>query len=190
MAWGRATAAGCLDAAGGDGDDGTAATLPGTTGEHMTLTFESPAFADGEQIPTKYTADGADVSPPLTIGGAPDEAATYALVVDDPDAPGRTFTHWLLWNVPADRTEVPEGVPTTRTVESLGGGRQGENDFGEVGYRGPKPPTGDGPHTYRFTLYVLRRPLEVPAGAGKPELVDAIDGTHLARARFTGEYER
>lgn len=156
----------------------------------MTLTFESPAFADGASIPPRYTADGADVSPTLTVEGVPDRAETVALVVDDPDAPGSPFTHWLLWNVPAGRTAIPEDVPRTGTVDSLGGARQGTNDFGEVGYRGPKPPAGDGPHSYRFTLYVLGRPLAVEAGARKAVLVDAIDGTHLARARFTAEYER
>ncbi|MEF8788378.1 MAG: YbhB/YbcL family Raf kinase inhibitor-like protein, partial [Planctomycetota bacterium] len=138
-----------------------------------TLELISPAFRDGAEIPTRYTCDGDDVSPPLEISGVPDEAASLALVVDDPDAPGRTFVHWVAWNIPPDTSELPEG--------KLPAGREGTNSFGETGYGGPCPPEGDGPHTYRFKLHALDAKLDLEAGAGADALYDAMDGHILDR---------
>ncbi len=113
-----------------------------------------------------------------------------ALVVDDPDAPARTWVHWLIWGIPADRGEIPAGVPTGDVVGSLGGARQGTNDFGEIGYGGPMPPRGHGTHHYRFTAYALSGALELPPGAGRAELDSALEGRTLETARLTGTYER
>lgn len=185
---GATALAGC---GGGDAPTTTAAggPAPGTgTAEAFTLTSE--AFGDGEPIPERYTADGADVSPPVSVSGVGTSAETLALVVDDPDAPGGTFVHWLLWNLPADRTTVPEDVPGDETVAALGGARQGTNGFGTVGYRGPAPPAGDDPHTYRFTAYAVDTTLSLAAGAERAGLESALADSVLVTARLTGEYGR
>lgn len=174
-----AVATGCVG-----GDDGP--------DDVETFPLTSSAFNDGEQIPTEYTCDGENVSPPLSVGGAPEEAETLALVVDDPDAPNPPFVHWLLWNVPADVEGIPRDVPQGETVGTLDGARQGANDTDtdEIGYFGPCPPPDDGPHTYRFILYAVDTELELEAGATRGELDAALDGATVAEARLTGTYER
>ena len=154
------------------------------------LEFRPTAFDEGETIPEVYTCDSEDISPPLAIEGLGEEAERLAVIVDDPDPPGGTFTHWLLWNVPADVEEIPEDVPTTETVEELDGARQGTNDFGEVGYRGPCPPEGDDPHAYRFRLYALSESIRVGAGAKREETLEAIRDVQLATVEFTAAYGR
>ncbi|PSP64589.1 YbhB/YbcL family Raf kinase inhibitor-like protein [Halobacteriales archaeon QH_8_67_27] len=165
--------------------DGTATTETGRTDP---LTVSTSAFDDGESIPERYTGAGEDVSPPLTVESVPADAETLAVVVDDPDA--NDYLHWLIWNIPADRTEIPEGIPRTATVDSLDGARQGTNDFGGLGYRGPLPPTDDGPHTYRFTTVAVDTTLDVESGAGRDALESALDGRIVNRHRFTGEFEQ
>lgn len=152
------------------------------------LAVSTPAFPDGGSIPARYTVEGADVSPRIVVESVPADTETLAVVVDDPDA--GEFVHWLLWNVPADVTAVPEGVPNSETVASLDGARQGTNGFGELGYRGPAPPEGDGPHTYRFTVSALDTTLSVSPGAGRETLRSALAPARLARDRFTGEFDR
>ena len=154
------------------------------------MQITSSAFQDGESIPRQYSREGAELSPPLEIEGVPDDADSLALIVDDPDAPNQTWVHWLLWNVPADRTAVPEGVPTDETVSDLGDARQGLNDFDEIGYGGPMPPPGHGTHHYRFTVYALSDALDVDPGADRETLEDAMAGKVLDQARLTGTYER
>lgn len=182
--------AGCSGSGGEPSDDTAANPVPTTVSPTEGFRLESSAFADGETIPTEFTADGADVSPPLSITGVPDGASTLALVVDDPDAPGSGFTHWLLWNVPADTSRLPKGINQSRRVPDLDDARQGTNGFGELGYRGPRPPRDDGPHTYRFTLYAVRDSLNVQAGARYPTLDRALSDSVVASARLTGEYDR
>ena len=167
-----------------------AAGCTGTTdgGEDFALT--TSAFDDGEPIPGRHTCEGADESPPLSFSGVPDAAETLGVVVDDPDAPGTTFTHWLLWNVPAESTAIPAAVGTTETVDALDGARQGENDFGDVGYRGPCPPAGDGPHTYRFRGYAIDSTLDVSAGAGASSVTGALEDARLATDVHTGIFDR
>ncbi|MFB6129052.1 MAG: YbhB/YbcL family Raf kinase inhibitor-like protein [Halorhabdus sp.] len=160
-----------------------------TIGPHG-LAFESRAFTDGGTIPVAYTADGADRSPPLTIKSLADGTETLSLIVDDPDAPGGPFVHWLLWNVPAKRREIPSGIPQRETLPELGGARQGTNGFGEIGYSGPAPPAGDDPHTYRFTLYAVDRSLDVESGAKRSALESALEGAVRGRARITATYDR
>lgn len=146
------------------------------------LTLTSPAFDDGERIPERYARDGADVNPPLSIEGVPEEAASLALVVDDPDAEdpaGKVWGHWLVWNINPEREEIPERWDAE-------GASEGTNDFGEVGYGGPAPP--DAEHTYRFKLYALDEQLGLTAGATKDELGAAMEGAVLARTQVTGTF--
>ncbi|WP_247009096.1 YbhB/YbcL family Raf kinase inhibitor-like protein [Halorientalis litorea] len=182
------TLAGCTTLDGGDGVDTADPATTVDSGSDTRLT--SSAFANGETIPTKHTGDGADVSPPLSLAGVPGAIASLALVVDDPDAPDGTFVHWLLWGLPPETREIPEHVPQARRVPSLGDARQGTNGFGELGYRGPRPPEGDGPHTYRFTLYALDSTVNVQAGARRRALSNAMAESVVATARLTGTYER
>jgi len=181
---GAATAtAGCL---GGDGGDD-----PGTTTVTDEFEFSTSAFDDGATVPRKFTCDGENVSPPMSVGDPPSGTETLAIIVDDPDAPGGTFTHWLLWNVPADRASIPEGIPKTETAAALGGAPQGTNDAGSLGYTGPCPPEGDDPHTYRFTAYAVDSTLELEPGIPRGDLSDDLSGgATLATSRFTGEYGR
>lgn len=142
----------------------------------------SPAFDDQERIPRRHTCDGEDISPALVIEGVPDEAVELALVVDDPDAPGGTFVHWVVWGMPADGGQIPEGA------SGSGDFREGENGFGRRGWGGPCPP--DGLHHYRFRVYALDRAPELPDGAGAEELGEALDGHVVAEARLVGTYPR
>lgn len=183
----------------GDGatndSDGDAATGDGDTSdqEDETLDVTSPAFDDGETIPTEHTADGADTSPPLNVTGVPADAETLALVVDDPDAPREEpWVHWLVWNAPADAGTIPEGYPPSGDGEAFPSASQGNNSFPRDNqrYRGPAPPEGDDPHRYRFTLYALDSTLELKPGANRTQLDAAVDGHVLERARLVGLYGR
>ncbi len=149
------------------------------------LTLTSPAFEDGGAIPEKYTFDGQDVSPPLEVSGA--DGNFLAVIMDDPDASG--FVHWLIWNVPADIQSIPEGVPQEETVQELGGAAQGQNGFGDIGYRGPKPPEGE-THEYRIRVYVLNTELNLEPGASMSELIKAMRGHAVQMAELVGTYER
>jgi Raf kinase inhibitor-like YbhB/YbcL family protein len=152
--------------------------------------IRSNAFADGQPIPREYSREGDDRSPPLAIDDVPAGAKTLALIVDDPDAPKKTWVHWLAWGLPADRTEIPAGVPKADVVDAVGGLHQGTNDFGEVGYGGPNPPRGHGTHHYRFTVYALREAIELDPGVARDALDHAMEGNVLATARLVGTYER
>jgi Raf kinase inhibitor-like YbhB/YbcL family protein len=112
--------------------------------------LKSPAFADKGKIPTKYSRQGGDVSPPLTWQNPPKGTQSYVLTVEDPDAPSGTFTHWIIFNIPGKLTGLPEGVPNKKVLEN--GAEQGRNDFGSIGYEGPDPPAS---HRYVFTLTAL-----------------------------------
>ncbi len=156
----------------------------------MTFTLTSPAFAGGDRIPKQYTGEGADSSPPLEWADPPEGARSLALICDDPDAPAGTWDHWLIWNIPADRRNLPEGVPATETVTDLGGACQGNNSWPKIGYGGPMPPPGHGVHHYHFALYALDQTLELAPGADKQALLAAIEGHILAEAKLTGLYSR
>jgi Raf kinase inhibitor-like YbhB/YbcL family protein len=153
----------------------------------MTLSLSSPVFQEGEDIPITYTCDGQDISPPLTWGEPPSETQSFALIMDDPDAPGGVFTHWLLFNLPADSRELPETAPPHNELEN--GALQGKNGFGEIGYGGPCPPSGS-THHYRFTIYALDQALDLMAGASRKQVIDAITGHILARGQLIGIYQR
>lgn len=140
------------------------------------LRITTPAFNDGNPIPRQYTCDGENAPPPLNLSGTPANAKSLALVVDDPDAPSGTFTHWLVWNLPAQSHGIV--------------GTEGTNDFGKRGYGGPCPPKG-APHRYVFHLYALDVPsLALTPEAKRAELDAAMRGHVIAEARFTGKYGR
>lgn len=152
----------------------------------MTVTLTSRAFDSGAMIPARHTCDGEDLSPPLVWSGVPGGTKSLALVVDAPDAAG-AWVHWVLYGLAAERRELPEGVPPEETV--LGGARHGRNDFQRVGYGGPCPPP-DGAHRYHFTLYAVDGSIDLPPGATKAELLDAIQGRVLGGGRLVGRYRR
>jgi Raf kinase inhibitor-like YbhB/YbcL family protein len=147
----------------------------------MAFALGSSAFRQDEQIPSRHTCDGADVSPPLTWTDPPDGTGAFALVVDDPDAPSGTFTHWLLADIAATDRSCAEGHSV---------GVQGTNDFGRRGYGGPCPPKGHGRHRYRFHLHALSRPVGLPAGISRSQVDAALQGLVLDTAVLTGWYER
>jgi len=151
------------------------------------LVMRSPAFAAGANIPEPFTCDGIDVSPALDWSDPPDGTETFALVMDDPDAPGRTWVHWVLYDLPAAVHGLPEGVPADGELSS--GARQGRNDFGKIGYGGPCPPPGPA-HRYHLKLYALDRTLGLPPGATKASVERAMRGHVIARADVTGSYRR
>ena len=160
---------------------------PQPEGGAMTIEVTSPAFTEGASIPTRHTCDGEDVSPPLKWSRIPDGTRGIALVVDDPDAPGRTWVHWVLYGLPADVTELPEGISAAERTPQ--GTQQGTNDFKKLGYGGPCPPPGS-PHRYFFKVYALGADVSLEPGATKRELLFAIEGQVLAQGQLMGRYQR
>src|SRR5205807_7129895 len=132
----------------------------------------------GGTIPRRYTCDGENVSPPFTVSGLPSTATTLAVLVEDPDAPHGTFTHWLLWNAPAQETSWAAGQPPRGAV-------QGRNGSNKTGYGGPCPPQGSEPHYYVFSFYATDRPLALPPGASPDDLKKALTGHALASGTLT-----
>lgn len=155
----------------------------------MAFALTSNAFKNGERIPTRYTCDGPDVSPPLAWSGAPQGTKAFAVICDDPDAPRGTWVHWVLYELPANLTSLPEGVPAQDTLPQLGGAKQGRNDFGRNAYGGPCPPPGK-PHRYFFKLYALDAPLGLKPGARKEDVERASRGHVLGEAQLMGVYGR
>ena len=155
----------------------------------MDWTIESSAWEDGGTIPEKYTADGANVSPPLSFEDLLDGTVEIALICHDPDAPREGgFTHWVVYGMAADIGGLPEDLPAEQTVDEPRL-NQGENSAGEIGYMGPAPPPGD-PHRYQFRGYALSEALELAPGATKAELEATIDGNVIGEAMFEGLYGR
>jgi len=149
----------------------------------FTLTAES--FADGGAIPHKFTCDGDNISPALSWSGEPDGTQSVALIVDDPDAPTKTWNHWLLWDIPGGVHSLSRRYRTVPPVHS------GTNDFGKTGYGGPCPPKGHGVHRYFFRLYALDTPtLGVPAGAHRKDLERILQRHRLGSAEYMGRFER
>lgn len=149
------------------------------------MKLESGAFKNGEEIPLKHTCDGGNFSPELIWNEAPERTKTFALIMDDPDAPGGTFVHWVVYNIPPDVNKLPEGS-TYQTLPE--GAKQGTNHFGDADYGGPCPPRGT--HTYYFKMYALDSEVQLKEGAGKRDLLKAMEGHILAEAQLTGTYER
>ena len=153
----------------------------------MPFSITSPSFSAGGAIPKKFTCDGPDVSPHLSWKGAPAGTQTFALVMDDPDAPVGTWVHWVLYDLPANMTELPEGLEKQEQVAS--GALQGRNDFHKTGYGGPCPPAGK-PHRYFFKLYALDTQLNLRAGATQPDVERAMRGHIRAQTELMGRYGR
>jgi len=153
----------------------------------MALALTTTAFSIGGEIPKKYTCDGADLSPALFWTDMPAGTQSLALIADDPDAPAGTWTHWVIWNIPAKRTGLAENVLKTETLAD--GTRQGRNDFRRIGYGGPCPPAGK-PHRYFFRLYALDNKLDLRAGSSRAELERAMSGHVLSQAEVMGKYGR
>jgi Raf kinase inhibitor-like YbhB/YbcL family protein len=147
----------------------------------MAIQVTSTAFNEGSTIPKKHTCDGQDISPQLSWSGVPEGTKSLALIVDDPDAPVGTFVHWVLYDIPADIRELPEGVQ--------GVGVQGTNDFRRSGYNGPCPPRGPA-HRYYFKVYALDTTLGLKAGARKADVEKAMQGHILAWGQLMGKYGR
>jgi Raf kinase inhibitor-like YbhB/YbcL family protein len=141
----------------------------------------------GSQIPSKFTCDGEEASPQLAWSAPPAGTASFALLVTDPDAPRGVFTHWVLYNLSATTRSLPEGVP--RQGQLAEAALQGRNTSGSLGYKGPCPPGGS-PHHYIFTLYALDARLNLPVGATRAQVEEAMQGHILARAELIGLYRR
>jgi Raf kinase inhibitor-like YbhB/YbcL family protein len=156
-------------------------------GGNMALQISSSAFSEGQMIPKKFTCGGEDVSPELIWKAAPTATQSFALIVDDPDAPVGTWVHWVLYDLPANVKSLPEGVEKQEQVSS--GALQGRNDFRKIGYGGPCPPPGK-PHRYYFKLYALDTKLGLKAGASKKDVEHAMQGHILAQAQLMGRYGR
>ena len=152
----------------------------------MALKITSLAFEEGDMIPKQYTCDGADMSPPLSWSGIPEGTKSLALIADDPDAPSKTWVHWVLYNLPPDSAGLPEKVPPDDTLAS--GARHGITDFRQLGYGGPCPPGGT--HRYFFKLYALDIMLDLEIGATKGQLLKAMEGHILAEGQLMGKYKR
>ncbi len=152
------------------------------SGAEMTFTLSSAEFTDNSVIPSKFTCQGADIAPTLTWQGAPENTQTYALIMDDPDAPNGTWDHWVIFNIPANisklsnETEIPDGAINAT------------NSWGNVGYGGPCPPSGT--HRYFFKLYALDTSLALQAEATKADVETAMQGHILATAQLMGFYSK
>ena len=151
------------------------------------ITVASSSFTDGGMIPSKFTCDGGDISPQLTASGFPANTKSLAWVVDDPDAPIGTFTHWVIFNLPTELSSLPEGA--SARPENLLHAIQGKNDFDKIGYGGPCPP-GEKPHHYVFHAYAVDSLLELSEGATKSEVASALKGHILAEGKLVGLYVR
>jgi Raf kinase inhibitor-like YbhB/YbcL family protein len=148
------------------------------------------AFESGARIPVKYTADGPDISPPLSWVNPPDGTQSLALIMDDPDAPlPGGFTHWVWYNLPADQRSVSENISPSMEILP-NGGVQGSNGAKKSGYLGPAPPAGSGMHLYRFNLYALNTTVNLKPGASKDDLLAAMGGHMIGNALCTGTYSR
>jgi len=150
------------------------------------LQVSSPAFRAGDQIPTKHTGEGEDTSPPLEWHNVPDGTRSFAVICHDPDAPvvssgGYGFIHWVLYNVPATATSLPEGE---------GGHTTGPTDFGKTGYGGPMPPNGHGTHHYFFWVLALDHQPDLEAGLTLRQLLEKIESNVIGMNRLIGTYER
>ena len=152
----------------------------------MAFQITTTAFRDGGSIPKKFTCDGNDVSPALSWSDPPPGTRGLAIIADDPDAPGGTWVHWVIYDLPPDTRKLPEAV--ARDPQLPNGAFQGRNDFGKVGYNGPCPPRGS-EHRYFFKLYALNSRTGLRTGATKAELERAITGHILVQAQLIGKFQ-
>jgi Raf kinase inhibitor-like YbhB/YbcL family protein len=151
------------------------------------LDVTSEAFEDGGMIPVKYTGRGENLSPALKLGAIDSKAKTIAVIMDDIDYPLGIYNHWVIWNIPASFSEIPEGIPREEIVSSLGNAVQGKSEYGgKHYYRGPLPPFGS--HDYIFKVFVLDKALDLEGDAGKAELQKAMEGHILQYGELTGRF--
>lgn len=154
----------------------------------MALTISSSAFGNDQAIPDRFSRDGGNVSPPIEWKGAPTDVQSYALVLEDPDAPQGTFRHWAAYNIPPQLRQLPEGAGSGQNVPGV---QMAQNDFGNKGYDGPQPPHGHGTHHYHFRLFALDVPaLSLPAGSNAADVVEAARAHCIAAADAVGTFER
>ncbi|MCK4532921.1 YbhB/YbcL family Raf kinase inhibitor-like protein [bacterium] len=144
------------------------------------MKLTSSAFVDEENILSRYTCDGKNISPPLQISDVPENSEVLVLIMDDPDAPMGTFVHWVVWNIPKDTENIPEGTEPE--------GVEGITDFGKKGYGGPCPPSGT--HSYRFKLYALNKKLDLKEKSRKKDVEMAMEGYIIESVLLTGRYKR
>ncbi|MDY6844068.1 MAG: YbhB/YbcL family Raf kinase inhibitor-like protein [Thermodesulfobacteriota bacterium] len=157
------------------------------TGEEIAnIEIKSSAFKEGDMIPMKYTCDGEDVSPPLSWSSVPKGTKSLVLICDDPDAPLKTWVHWVLFNLPPNVSMLPENLPPQKILEN--GGKHGTSSFKKIGYGGPCPPFGT--HRYFFKLYALDIHIDLDAGAKKKQLIKAMAGHVIARGQLMGNYKK
>lgn len=151
------------------------------------MDLKSRAFLHQDYIPSLYTCDSSDYSPYLSWNNVPEGIKSFVLICDDPDAPFKTWIHWVIFNIPKEARSLSENIPKVGRLDD--GSIQGKNDFGTIGYRGPCPPQGK-PHRYFFTLYAIDTMLSLPAGATKDEVLSAIQNHIKAKAKVLGLYKR
>lgn len=151
----------------------------------MAFTISSSAFEEGHKIPTVHTCDGDDTSPPIWWEGEPKDTVTFALIMEDPDAPGGTFTHWMVYNLPASCHELEKIIPIQKNLDN--GGIQAKNDFGKIGYRGPCPPKGE-EHRYFFRIFALKKKLPPESIHSGTDFHEALKGLILDKAEYMGTY--
>ena len=156
--------------------------------QQIQLEITSPAFKEGEMIPKLYTCQGKDGSPPLKVASVVKESRSLVLIMDDPDAPGRTWVHWVLFNLPPDTTSISEAIPAQPTLSN--GAVHGANSWGKkkIGYGGPCPPSGT--HRYYFKIYALDTKLDLKPGATKDQVEKAMKGHVIAEGQFMGKYKK
>ncbi len=152
----------------------------------MSIKITSSAFTQNGNIPKKYSCDGVNVSLPLSWTDAPSDTKSFAIIVEDPDAPSKTWIHWVIFNIPPADTSLSEHFPTLKEMSN--GIRQGTNDFRNIGYGGPCPPSGT--HRYFIKIYALNMMLKIPAGSTKQQLELAMKGHILAEGELLGKYSR
>jgi hypothetical protein len=149
------------------------------------IKIESPAFNRNQIIPTKYTCDGENISPPLKWSNFPYRTVSFVIICDDPDAPGGNWVHWVIYNIPA-KLQLNENIPNLERLPD--GTMQGKNSWGKIGYGGPCPPSGT--HKYIFKIYALDNFLDIPGGATKKEVLQAMNGKVIAKGELIGKYKR
>lgn len=154
---------------------------------NMTFSLQSPSFSNGSPIPRKFACEGSDSSPALQWDNFPANTQSLALIVDDPDAPAGTWTHWVVYDLPPNARQLPEGAPKQPSLAD--GGAQGTNDFGKIGYGGPCPPPGK-PHRYFFKLYALNAKLNLKPGATRAQVEQAMQDHVIGKAEWMGTYQR